>query len=113
MNVTDAIAKHRQWVDSFRYIIIKREWHDSQWVSTVSSDDQCELGKWLHFQAQTNELDERYKTALAMHKHFHHVAGNIASAIGKRDFDKAFEMVNKDKTFTEASKAVCDCIDNL
>ena len=45
MDLNQAIEKHAEWKVKFRSAIVKKESMDA---GTISKDNCCELGKWLH-----------------------------------------------------------------
>jgi len=51
MDLTQAIEKHSEWKAKFRSAISKHETMDAD---TISKDNCCELGKWLHGESQAN-----------------------------------------------------------
>ena len=45
MNLDEAVKKHIEWRAKFRLAIVKKEQMDA---ATISKDNCCEVGKWLH-----------------------------------------------------------------
>lgn len=87
MSLDTAIQKHVDWKIKFRSAITKKETLDA---ATISKDNCCEFGKWLHGDGKTQygKLDS-FKTCLSKHAAFHIEAGKLASAINAGKFAEA------------------------
>ncbi len=71
-----AIVAHGQWKMRLKRAI---DTGGSEFApTTVSRDDQCELGKWLHVGATAQERSSpHYGPTVQAHKQFHTVAGGV------------------------------------
>jgi len=84
MNLNQAISKHIEWKVKFMSTILKQESMDTE---TISNDNCCELGKWLHEDGKTQfENLASYAICLEKHVTFHLEAGKIAAKIGTLHF---------------------------
>jgi len=104
MDLDSAIEKHAVWKTKFRSAISKKESMDA---STISKDNCCDLGKWLHGEAKTkfSSLQSHY-ACVAKHAAFHLEAGKVAQAINAKKFAEAEAMLNSGTPYASASSAV-------
>ena len=106
-----AIGRHAEWKFRLRGAITRKEKLD---VATISKDDQCVLGKWLHGNAaQKYGALACFKTCLADHAAFHREAGRVASEINAGNFAKAEEMLDYGTPYSNASQSVSKAIKEL
>ena len=79
MNLNEAINKHTDWKIKLRAAINNKETVDA---ATLSRDNACELGKWLHGEGKT-AFGQRpsFAKLVAAHTAFHLEAGKVATAI--------------------------------
>ena len=87
-----AIVAHGQWKMRLKRAI---DTGSSEFApATVSRDDQCELGKWLHTGATAQEKSSpHYGQTLQAHKQFHTVAGGVlANALAGKKADAQASM---------------------
>ena len=76
MDLNQALEKHAEWKLKFRSAINTQETMD---VATISKDNCCELGKWLHSEAKTKFGSlQSYKQCVAKHALFHTEASKVA-----------------------------------
>jgi len=99
-----AIQKHAEWKYKFRAAMTAPDPMD---VATISKDDCCEIGKWLHGEAKTlhGRLASHAK-CLAAHAAFHAEAGKIAALINAKKHDEAEKMLGAGTSYAEASRKV-------
>ena len=111
MNLTQAISKHIEWKVKFMSTILKQESMDTE---TISKDNCCELGKWLHEdgKAQFGNLAS-YAICLDKHATFHKEAGKIADKINEKKFSDAEAMLNVGQPYTTSSNNLNLAIKNL
>lgn len=111
MDLTQAVAKHVEWKTRLRAAISKKEQLD---VATVSSDNCCELGKWLHGPAKGSfGTLTTYTDTVLKHASFHKEAGKVATAINAQKFQEAESMLSSGTAYAAASSAVGIAIANL
>ncbi|MCK9637347.1 MAG: CZB domain-containing protein [Methylobacter tundripaludum] len=104
MNLDSAIQKHMDWKVKFRTAISKQEQMDSV---TISKDNCCDLGKWLHEEGKTQcSTLPSYATVLNKHAAFHVEAGKVASAINAKKYTEAETMLDGGSAFTTVSGEV-------
>lgn len=104
MNLDHAIAAHAEWKIKLRSAIEKREQLD---VATISSDNMCPLGQWLHGDAKGQYARlASYANCVAKHAEFHRCAGNVASKINSGKFAEAEAMLAARAPYLTASSAV-------
>ncbi|MDP2904512.1 MAG: methyl-accepting chemotaxis protein [Methylovulum sp.] len=99
-----ALHKHAEWKVKFRTAIAHHEKMD---VATISKDNCCEFGKWLHgdTKQQLGHL-ESFSECLAKHAAFHIEAGKVAQAINDNRLNDAHAMLSNESGFIDASGAV-------
>jgi methyl-accepting chemotaxis protein len=92
MDLNTAIHLHAQWKTKLRAAIIKQEQLD---VDTISKDNCCDLGKWLHGDAksQYGQLIS-HTTCIKSHAEFHIEAGKVALAINDKKYSEAENMID-------------------
>ena len=104
MDLNNAIEKHAEWKMKFRSAISKQEMMDA---STISKDNCCELGKWLHGEAKTKFSSlGSHSACVSKHAAFHIEAGKVAQAINAKKFSEAEGMLNAGTPYASASSAV-------
>ena len=76
-------------------------------AASISKDNNCELGKWLHGEAQTLYGHcKAHAKCIKDHAAFHVEAGKVAVAINARRKEEAERMLRADSAYAEASKRV-------
>jgi methyl-accepting chemotaxis protein len=111
MKLDHAISKHIEWKVKFFTAILRHETMDTE---TISKDNCCELGKWLHEdgKAQFENLAS-YSICLDKHAAFHIEAGKIAAKINEKKFNDAEAMLNAGQPYTTSSNDLNLAIKNL
>jgi len=111
MDLNIAIQKHAEWKTKFRSAMMKHEQMD---VATISKDNCCDLGKWLHGEAndQFGQLAS-HAECIKKHAEFHVEAGKVALAINSKNYTQAEAMLNTGSTYANASSAVGGAIMRL
>ena len=101
MNLDNAVETHAQWKTKLRTAIVKREQLD---LPTLSRDDCCELGQWLHGPGK-HRFGRLAAHGDCVHKHviFHREVSKIAKAVNAQQFDLAERMLNAGSDYTKAS----------
>ncbi len=104
MDLNMAIQKHAEWKYKLLTAMTKAEPLD---VATISKDNCCEVGKWLHGEAKTlyGHLGN-YAKCLSAHAAFHAEAGKVAAMINSQRKDEAERMLASGTPYHEASKKV-------
>jgi methyl-accepting chemotaxis protein len=104
MDLDSAIGKHAEWKLKLRSAIAKKEHMDA---ATISKDNCCDLGKWLHGEAKTKygQLSS-HSECIKKHAAFHIEAGKVASAINSQKFAEAETMLGSGTPFSASSSAV-------
>lgn len=104
MDLNQAIEKHAEWKLKFRSAISKKENMDA---GSISRDNCCELGKWLHSEGKIKFGSlKSHSACVSKHATFHVEAGKIAQAINARKFSEAEAMLNAGTPYASASSAV-------
>ncbi len=103
MDLLQAIQKHGEWKLKFRTAIANKETMD---VATITRDNCCELGKWLHGEGKI-KFGKLPSLAACVTKHaaFHTEAGKVATAINAKKYDAATGMLAAG-SYVDASSAV-------
>jgi len=79
MDLVHAIDAHMLWRVRFRSALARGQTLD---VSTISADDQCEVGRWLKGQGKIEcGTNAAYAKLVEQHRDFHRCAGAVAAAI--------------------------------
>jgi len=104
MDLDHAIGNHAEWKIRFRSAISKQEKMD---VAIISTDNGCELGKWLHGEARA-KFGQLASHAECVQKHaaFHAEAGKVASAINAKKYAQAESMIGSGTDYDDASRFV-------
>jgi len=104
MDLSQATQAHADWKVKLRTAILKKEALD---VKTISADNCCNLGKWLHGEAQGlfGTLGT-YAECKQRHAAFHREAGEVARSINNGEYDKASKMLDSGTPYAAASSAV-------
>ena len=104
MDLNLAIQRHAEWKYRFRTAMSTGEVLD---VATISKDNCCEFGKWLHGEAKERYLHlNGYEKCVAAHAVFHREAGKIAAMINSSRKNEAEQMLIAGTPYHEASKKV-------
>ena len=111
MDLTQAVSAHVAWKAKLRTAISKKETMD---INTISADNCCEFGKWLHGEAKAKMSGlAAYKDTLSKHATFHKEAGKVATAINARKYPEAEAMLGAGTEYATASTAVSIAINNF
>lgn len=104
MDLNNAVQKHAEWKVKLRSAISKHEHMD---VATLSRDDCCELGQWLHGEAKARfgKLDAHTD---CVHKHqvFHSEVAKVATAVNAGRYTHADSLLVAGSGFAKASSAL-------
>lgn len=104
MDLNQAIAKHAEWKLKFRAAITKQQIMD---VATISRDDCCDLGKWIHNEGKAKFSGlASHAACLAAHRTFHAEAGKVAAAINGKQYQDAEKMLGSGTPYANASSNV-------
>lgn len=104
MDLESAIGKHAEWKVKLRGAISNKEKLDA---ATISKDNCCELGKWLHGEAKANFGNlSSYGACVSKHAAFHVEAGRVAAAINAGRFSDAEAMLGSGTPYNTVSSAV-------
>jgi methyl-accepting chemotaxis protein len=99
------VKSHQSWMARFYAAIANEEQLD---VATISKDNECELGRWLHsdFVRPYASHLPRYHTCVEKHAMFHVEAGKVAELINVRDYETAQQLLNHASNFSRSSAAL-------
>jgi hypothetical protein len=104
VQLDQAIGAHRKWQDEFKKMIAAGEPLE---VSTLSKEDCCELGKWLHSDGRKLYGGKpEFVKLLARHDDFHHSADRVAHFMNDREYSQAEKMLGTGSQFAQASMDV-------
>lgn len=108
MDLNQAIDRHAQWKVKFRVAISGHETMDAE---TITKDNCCELGKWLHGEAKSKYGHlASHSECVARHAAFHIEAGKVAKAINAKKFAEAEAMIDIKTPYSDASRDVAGAI---
>jgi hypothetical protein len=104
INIMEAINAHIRWkirLESY----LNGTSEEKLDVKTVSRDDQCVLGKWIHGDAVKHFRDDEGLTALRdHHAEFHVIAGEVVSKVQANDRAAAEKLLRGE--YMNASRIV-------
>ncbi len=104
VDLDKALEKHSEWKVKLRTAISKHEKMD---VVTISKDNCCEFGKWLHGDAKSRLAHQpSYSECVSKHAAFHVEAGRVATMINAKKYSEAEAMLGSGSAFVSASTAV-------
>jgi hypothetical protein len=104
MDFTQAIHAHVQWKQKLTQYIANPD--KSLNSSTVSGDQNCELGKWLHSEGRKFSSSSEFSTLVTDHARFHRAAGDvIKNADAGKNVSQDIQL-GADSEFARASTAV-------
>jgi methyl-accepting chemotaxis protein len=104
IDIESAVAAHAQWKVKLRSAIASGETLDAR---SISADDCCALGKWLHGDAKRLMAGRpAFADCLGKHAVFHREAGRVAEAINAKKMDVANAMLEGGTAYAQASSAV-------
>jgi methyl-accepting chemotaxis protein len=111
MDLQEAIRAHSEWKTKLRGAITAKSTLD---VATISRDDCCLLGKWLHGESSPlYGLLNSHVTCMKKHALFHQEAAKIATNINAKRFADAQRMLEIGGPYAAASNEVVFAIDAL
>ena len=104
VNLDNAIQANANWRAKLRTAVTQRESLDAD---TVSRDDCCELGKWLHGAGGSQYGGKpSFVNLLESHRQFHQEAGKVARLINQGAYDEAEKQLENNTGFSNASQKV-------
>ena len=110
MDLNDAIQKHAQWKFKFHSnlgLLQQGNKTEPLNVETISKDNRCEFGSWLHGEAKVKFAQQpAYLKCVVAHAEFHHEAAKVAAAINAKKATDAEHLMAAHSAFSEASKKV-------
>jgi aerotaxis receptor len=111
IDLTSAVKAHADWKLKLRNAATQ---HDRLDAATVSRDDCCVLGKWLHGSGRPGYGHlPQFTGLIGKHAEFHLQAGRVAQTINDGRYDQALTMISGGTPFNEASSAVVVAIRQL
>jgi methyl-accepting chemotaxis protein len=111
MDLSEAMKAHAEWKIKFRNAISKKDTLD---VATISADNCCALGKWLHGEAKVKFGRLKSHTdCVSRHALFHQEAGKVARTINAKNYTEAEAMISPNTPFFAASNNVVVAIGAL
>lgn len=111
INLDNAIKAHADWRQKLRTAATRQEKLDAK---TISRDDCCEMGKWLHGSGGTKFGGEAtFMQLIKEHKDFHSEAGKVAGVVNQGDGEKAVQMLGSGTGFARTSNEVSRLIVQL
>lgn len=104
MDLNTAVQKHAEWKTKLRSAIAKQEQMD---VTTLSRDDCCELGQWLHGDARARFGKLAAHTeCVRNHQTFHNEVAKVAVAVNAKRYAYAEGMLGAATPYAKASSAL-------
>jgi hypothetical protein len=111
INLDNAIQAHADWRTKLRSAASKHEQLDAE---TVSKDNCCELGKWLHGAGSSRFGGKpTFVSLIEAHKVFHIEAGKVARVVNQGLGEDATQMLDSGTGFSKASNEVSRLIVQL
>jgi methyl-accepting chemotaxis protein len=105
ISLDNAIKAHADWRLKLR---TASQQHEKLDADTITRDDCCELGKWLHGSGKSKfGSNPNFVALLDAHKVFHQEAGKVARAVNQNlGTGKVEAMLGADTSFSRASNTV-------
>jgi NADPH:quinone reductase-like Zn-dependent oxidoreductase len=104
INLDTAIQAHANWRSKLRTALTQKEQLDE---ATVSRDDCCDLGKWLHGAGGSQYGGKlSFVNLVDSHRQFHQEAGKVARLINQGAYDEAQKQLENNTAFSNASQKV-------
>jgi methyl-accepting chemotaxis protein len=111
IDLDSAVKAHADWKLKLRNAATQQDTLDA---ATVSRDDRCVLGKWLHGPGRPSYGHlPQFTGLIAKHAEFHRQAGHVAQTINDGRYDQALSMIGGGTPFNEASSTVVVAIRQL
>ncbi len=111
MNLQNAANEHADWNRRFRTAISRQEQLD---VLTISRDNCCSVGQWLHGAGRIEwGTRAEFRAALERHRTFHTVAAEVAQLINARKFSEAELALGHGTSYASALGAARLALINL
>lgn len=111
MNLDDAIKTHAEWKMKLRSAISAQTQLDA---NTISKDNCCPLGQWLHGEAKAKFGQYgSYTECLRAHTIFHREAGKVAQLINQKKYTEAQEALGGGTPYNSASSDAGIAINRL
>ena len=108
IDLNEAIQAHGEWKTKLGNACQFREHMDS---ATISRDDCCKLGKWLHGKARRDYRQlGGYSDCVKKHAAFHREAGKVAEFINSEQYAVAETMLKNGSRYASVSAEVCKAI---
>lgn len=107
---SEAIAAHSQWKIKLRNAAESGEQLD---VATVSRDDCCPLGKWIHGDGKRWGHCPSFTRLTSRHKDFHQQVGHVAKVANDGNSRQAIQMLEGGTPFAVATHDVIMAIRDL
>ena len=104
------MAKHLEWETRLRNAAMRNETLD---VATITRDDCCPLGQWLHGDGRRWSTRPQFTTLLQHHAGFHRAAGQVAQLVSRGDRDGAYRELHEGSAFADATQQVLQAIKAL
>jgi methyl-accepting chemotaxis protein len=106
-----ATDKHMDWKIKLRGAISRQEQLDA---SSISKDNCCELGHWLHSHGNAKfGQNPDFQALVTLHRTFHSEAGKVAELINAKEYSKAEDALRAGTGYSIASDSVCTAIHSL
>ncbi len=111
IDLNSAIKAHADWKLKLRHAITAHETLDAE---TVSRDDCCMLGKWVHGpDGKKFGHFPVFSDLVRRHADFHREAGQVAQTINRQEYAQASQMLEANAPFSKASQVVIHAIRQL
>ena len=111
IDLDSAVKAHSDWKLKLRNAATQQDQLDAD---TVSRDDRCLLGKWLHGAGRPGYGHlPQFSALIGKHAEFHREAGRVAQTINDRRYDHALSMISGGTSFNDASSNVVVAIRQL
>jgi hypothetical protein len=104
-----AITAHSAWKTRLRSALDSGTVPD---VSTVRSDNLCDLGKWIHGEGKELEARPEFQDLRAKHARFHVAAAAVVNLIAAKKKAEAAQSLESGE-FAQASREVIAAITKL
>jgi chromosome segregation ATPase len=105
-----AVTAHLQWKKRLAQAIDTARLPEGFDVATVSRDDACAFGQWLHSGAARALDPTRAGRVMDLHAAFHRSAGDVLAAVARRDLDGARDLMRSPDGYGGVAPQLMDAL---
>jgi predicted HAD superfamily Cof-like phosphohydrolase len=108
--VRAAVSAHAQWKQRLRTAVNSGRVDKDTDPATVTRDDACDFGRWLHGEAQALADPAQLRRVVDAHATFHREAAGVLAAVANGDLDQAKHRLVDNNDYAGAEAALTDLL---